>query len=155
MARRRRLLSDALTDLRLDLSDPEAILFEDATLLRCIKKAVFRVGQDLNLALRIWRDRIVPSLDDNIYELLLILAQIHGCQVMRSATANAFSFASGDKRVDKTKQPEHWAKLEADLQTDYNKRLTDMLPESPVNEEAYIITPSGLAPVIYEQGGDV
>lgn len=155
MARRRRLLSDAIADLRLDLSDPDATLFDDATLLRCIKKAVFRAGQDLSLDLRIWRDRIVPSLEDNIYELLLILSQIHSCQVMRSATANAFSFASGDKRVDKTKQPEHWAKLEADLQSDYNKRLTDMLPDAPVNEEAYIITPAGLAPVIYEQGGDV
>ena len=155
MARRRRLLSDAIADLRLDLSDPDASLFNDATLLRCIKKAVFRAGQDLKQDLRIWRDRIVPSLEDNLYELVLILSQIHGCQVMRSATANAFSFASGDKRVDKTKQPEHWAKLEADLQSDYNKRLTDMLPDAPVNEEAYIITPAGLSPVIYEQGGDV
>lgn len=155
MARRRRLLSDAITDLRLDLSDPDATLFDDATLLRCIKKAVFRVGQDLSLDLRIWRDRIVPSLEDNIYELVLVLSQIHGCQVMRSATANAFSFASGDKRVDKTKQPEHWAKLETDLKSDYNKRLSEMLPDTPVNEDAYIITPAGLAPVIYEQGGDV
>jgi len=155
VARRRRLLSDALVDLRIDLSDPEAILFADATLLRCIKKAVFRIGQDLNLDLRIWRDRIVPSLEDDIYELILVLAQIHGCQVMRSATANGFSFASGDKRVDKTKQPEHWAKLETDLRADHKKRLAEMRPEIEVNEEAYIITPAGLGPVIYEQGSDV
>ena len=155
MARRRRLLSDAIADLRLDLSDPEAILFNDATLLRCIKKAVFRAGQDLDMDLRIWRDRIVPSLEDNIYELVLILSQVHGCQVMRSATASAFSFASGDKRVDKTKQPEHWAKLEVDLRNDYNRRLVEMRPEVEINEEAYIITPSGLAPVIYEQGEDL
>jgi hypothetical protein len=49
---------------------------------------------------------------------LVIMAQIHACQVMRSATANAFSFSSGDKRVDKTGQPGHWAKLEADLLAD-------------------------------------
>lgn len=151
---RRRLLTDTIADLRLDLSDSEEILFDDQTLNRCIKKAVFRVGQDLDMDLRIWRDRIVPSLEDDVYELILILAQVHGCQVMRSATANAFSFASGDKRVDRTKQPEHWAKLEADLLAGYQKRLAVLRPEVEVNEESYFITPTGLAPVIYEQGSD-
>ncbi len=64
------------------------------------------------------------------------------------AAAIAFSFASGDKRVDKTKQPEHWAKLEADLMNDYNKRLHTIFPDAQVNEESYIITPAGLSPVI-------
>lgn len=85
-------------------------------------------------------------------ELLLLLARINGCQVMRSATANAFSFASGDKRVDKTSQPEHWAKLEADLLAEYRQRIALMKPVSAANPDNYIITPAGLAPVIYEQG---
>ena len=71
---------------------------------------------------------------------------------MRSATANAFSFSSGDKRVDKSKQPEHWAKLEVDLLEDYRKRLSAFKPGYEVNEDSYIITPSGVNPVIYEQG---
>ena len=71
---------------------------------------------------------------------------------MRSATANAFSFSSGDKRVDKSKQPEHWAKLEVDLLDEYRKRLAALQPGTEVNEDGYIITPGGLTPVIYEQG---
>jgi len=83
------------------------------------------------------------------------MAQIHACQVMRSATANAFSFSSGDKRVDKTGQPGHWAKLEADLLADYRQRIAELLPNAQVDPESYILTPSGLAPVIYEQGIDL
>jgi len=83
------------------------------------------------------------------------MAQIHACQVMRSATANAFSFSSGDKRVDKTGQPGYWAKLEADLLADYRQRLTELRPATQLDQEAYILTPSGLTPVIYEQGIDL
>jgi hypothetical protein len=53
---------------------------------------------------------------------MIILANIHACQVMRSATANAFSFSSGDKRVDKTGQLGHWAKLEVDLMLMYRAK---------------------------------
>jgi len=145
-------LADLVTDLRIDLSDPDAVLFVDATLERCVRKAIFRVARDLKQSIGIVAGEIVPEVDGETREIILIIAQVHACQVMRSATANAFSFASGDKRVDKTKQPEHWAKLEADLMSDYTKRLRTIFPDAQVNEESYIITPSGLSPVIYEQG---
>ena len=74
---------------------------------------------------------------------------------MRSATANAFSFSSGDKQVDKTGQPGHWAKLEADLLADYRQRIAELLPNAQIDPESYILTPSGLTPVIYEQGIDL
>ena len=99
------LLSDLIADLRLDLSDPGASLFEDQTLERCVRKAVFRVGRDLDQSLTITAGEITPDPTGEVRELLVIMAQIHACQVMRSATANAFSFSSGDKRVDKTGQP--------------------------------------------------
>ena len=122
------LLSDLIADLRLDLSDPGASLFEDQTLERCVRKAVFRVGRDLDQSLTITAGEITPDPTGEVRELLVIMAQIHACQVMRSATANAFSFSSGDKRVDKTGQPGHWAKLEADLLADYRQRLTELRP---------------------------
>ena len=127
------LLSDLIADLRLDLSDPGSYPFQAQPLARCARNAVLRLGR----------------------ELLVIMAQIHACQVMRSATANAFSFSSGDKRVDKTGQPGHWAKLEADLLADYRQRLTELRPATQLDQEAYILTPSGLTPVIYEQGIDL
>ena len=149
------LLSDLIADLRLDLSDPGASLFEDQTLERCVRKAVFRVGRDLDQSLTVTAGEITPEPSGEVRELLVIMAQIHACQVMRSATANAFSFSSGDKRVDKTKQPEHWAGLEEDLKAVYKQRLSEIKPGAAASPEDYIITPGGLAPVIYDQGSEL
>ncbi len=148
------LITDLITDLRLDLSDSGASLFEDPTLERCVRKAVFRIGRDLQIEFNIRNGRIRPTPEDAVRELMVILAQIHACQVMRSATANAFSFSSGDKRVDKTGQPAHWANFESDLLADYRERLGELRPETQVSEESYIISPSGLSLVIYEQGSE-
>ncbi len=145
-------IPELTADLRIDLSDPDAFLFADSTLERCVRKAVFRLSRDAGTPLSIEGEDIQPDVDGEIRELLLLLGRIHACQVMRSATANAFSFSSGDKRVDKSKQPEHWAKLEMDLLDEYQKRLSALNPETGVDEDAYIITPAGLVPVIYEQG---
>jgi hypothetical protein len=146
------LLIDLIADLRLDLSDSGAALFEDPTLERCVRKAVFRVGRDLQIDYSIINGDVSPAPDDAARELISILGQVHACQVMRAATANAFSFSSGDKRVDKTGQPGHWAKLEADLMADYSERLGELRPETQIDEDSYIITPANLSPLIYEQG---
>lgn len=145
-------LPELIADLRIDLSDPDASLFVDSTLERCVRKAVFKLSRDAEISLTIEDELILPDISGELRELLLLLGQIHACQVMRSATANAFSFSSGDKRVDKSKQPEHWAKLEVDLLDEYRKRLAALKPGTEVNEDGYIITPGGLKPVIYEQG---
>ena len=85
--------------------------------------------------------------------MLLLQARIEACRYMRAATANAFSFSSGDKRVDKTSQPEHWAKLEADLTAAYRQRLHEIRPEA--GQDDYILTPRDLRPIAYEQGIDL
>jgi hypothetical protein len=146
------LLTDLIADLRLDLSDSGGALFEDPTLERCVRKAVFRVGKDLQINYLILNGDISPTPDEAAHELMAILAQVHACQVMRAATANAFSFSSGDKRVDKTGQPGHWAKLETDLMADYRERLGELKPETQINEDSYIITPSNLSLLIYGEG---
>ena len=145
------LLTDLISDLRIDLSDPDASLFQENTLERCVRKAVYKFSRDAKLTLTISGDNISPDPEGETRELLLLLGQIHACQVMRSATANAFSFSSGDKKVDKSKQPEHWAKLELDLQSEYDRRLEALNPDIQINDDNYMITP-GLEPVIYEQG---
>ena len=146
-------LSDFIITLRKDLSDLDAELFTDEVLGRCILKGVYQVARDLELSLAITGNEISPEPEGETLEMLLILGQIHACQVMRAETANAFSFSSADKKVDKTKQPEHWAKLEEDLRVHYNQRLGEINPGAAAGTEDYIITPSGLTPVIYEQGG--
>ena len=71
------LLSELIADLRLDLSDPGASLFEDQTLERCVRKAVFRVGRDLDQSLTITAGEITPDPTGEVRELLVIMAQIH------------------------------------------------------------------------------
>jgi hypothetical protein len=71
---------------------------------------------------------------------------------MRAATANAFSFSSADKRVDKSGQPAQWAKLEESLSAEYNQALKALRPHVAAGEDNYLITPAGLSPIIYQQG---
>ncbi len=144
-------VSNLIALLRSDLADPGAERFSDEVLTRCILKSAFPVGRDLGIRLGIVGGEITPEPQDETLEMLLLQARIEACRYMRAATANAFSFSSGDKRVDKTSQPEHWAKLETDLTAEYKERLSEMSPEASW-EDDYIITPHNLTPVIYEQG---
>ena len=148
-------LADLVANLRTDLSDPDAELFADEVLGRCILKGVPRLARELDIALSVVDGEVVPDPEGDTRELLLVLGQIHACQVMRAKTANVFSFSSGDKRVDKTKQPEHWASLEEDLKAHYKQRLNDIKPGAAASPDDYIIDAGGLAPVIYEQGSDL
>ena len=145
-------LSDLVGLLRSDLADPNAERFQDETLRRCILKSVFPVSRDLGIEMTVSGGEITPEPECETLELLLLQARIEACRYMRAATASAFSFSSGDKRVDKTSQPEHWAKLEADLTVAYHERLREIRPNAVLDDDSYIITPGPLKPVLFEQG---
>lgn len=143
-------LPDLIEALRVDLADPQGDLFTDDVLGRCLLRSVFPLARDLGEPFAIVGNEVVPEPQGEARELLLLLGQISACQVMRAATANAFSFSSGDKRVDKSSQSANWAKLENDLQATYRARLAALRPDVAASEN-YIITPD-LQPVICEQG---
>lgn len=143
-------LADLTAQLRIDLADPESKQFTDEVLGRCVQKGVFTLARDLDIPLGLVNGEPSPEPEGETRELLLILGQIHACQLMRAATANAFSFSSGDKRVDKSGQSANWAKLESDLQATYRARLAALRPDV-ASTENYMITPD-VQPVIYEQG---
>lgn len=146
--------SDLISLLRTDLADQGAERFTDDVLTRCVLKAAFPVGRDMDVQMSISGGQIVPEPQGETLEMLLLWARVEACRFMRAATANAFSFSSGDKRVDKTSQPEHWAKLEADLTASYQQRLHEIRPETAL-DDGYIVTPKSITPVIYEQGLDL
>lgn len=143
--------SDLLTMLRADLADPNAETFKDEVLTRCILKSVSPVGRDLGVEISLSGGQVTPEPQGETLEMLLLQAQIEACRFMRIATANSFSFSSGDKRVDKTSQPQNWAKLESDLTATYHERLREIKPDAAV-DEGYVFTPKPLRPVIFEQG---
>ena len=146
-------VSDLISILRTDLADPGAERFSDEVLTRCILRSAFPVGRDTGMQMTVIGGEISPEPQGEVLEILLLQAQIAACQFMRAATANSFSFSSGDKRVDKTSQPEHWAKLEADLTASYRQRLKEIRPETGQGD--YILTPRELRPIAYEQGIDL
>lgn len=143
--------SDLLTMLRADLADPNAETFKDEVLTRCILKSVSPVGRDLGAEMSLSGGEVTPEPQGEALEMLLLQAQIEACRFMRIATANAFSFSSGDKRVDKTSQPQNWAKLESDLTATYHERLREIKPDATL-DDGYVFTPKPLRPVIFEQG---
>ena len=87
--------------------------------------SAFPVGRDTGTQMTVIGGEISPKPQEEVLEILLLQAQIAACQFMRAAAANAFSFSSGDKRVDKTSQPEHWAKLEESLNCCKTPELRD------------------------------
>jgi hypothetical protein len=143
-------LADLISSLRVDLADPQGDLFTGDVLGRCLLRSVFPLARDLGEPFAIVGGEIEPEPQGETRELLLLLAQIGACQVMRAATANAFSFTSGDKQVNKSGQSANWAKLESDLEAMYRARLAALRPDVAASEN-YIITPD-LQPVICEQG---
>jgi len=146
-------VSDLISILRTDLADPNAERFSGEVLTRCILKSAFPVGRDTGTQMTVSGGEIVPEPQGEMLDMLLLWARIEACRYMRAATASAFSFSSGDKRVDKTSQPEHWAKLETDLTTTYRQRLHEIRPETGQGD--YILTPRELRPIAYEQGIDL
>lgn len=146
-------LAELVRLLRLDLGDGQAHQFSDLELGRCVEKGLFPLGRDLGVSYRMVDDQVEPQMSGETRELLLLLGQINACQRMRAQTANTFSFSSGDKSVDKTKQAEHWAKLEKDLTAAYQKRLQALNPSGGDGDSgSVLLTPTLLRPVIYEQG---
>ena len=146
-------VSDLISILRTDLADPNAERFSGEVLTRCILKSAFPVGRDTGTQMTVSGGEIVPEPQGEMLDMLLLWARIEACRYMRAATASAFSFSSGDKRVDKTSQPEHWAKLETDLTATYRQRLHEIRPETGQGD--YILTPRELRPIAYEQGIDL
>lgn len=138
-------IADLAALLRTDLADPNAERFSDEVLTRCVLRSIYPVGWDLEVKMVVVEGVIDPTPDDITQEMILLQARIEACRFMRAATANAFSFSSGDKKVDKTSQPEHWAKLEEDLNAAYRERLNDIRPGAGDDD---ILTPD-LTPVIY------
>lgn len=146
--------TELMWNLRLDLGDQAKVLFDEAQLERCLRRGLIQINGDLDTSYLWVTNGADLAMTTTTSELLLLCAQINACNLMRVRTANAFSFSSGDKRVDKTKQTEKWAELAADLGADYKAKLKLLKPDIGSGADDYIIRPQGLMPVIYELGID-
>jgi len=125
-------LSDLKTELRLEYHDRDenSPLLEDEQLQRALRRAVVSINKDLKCRYTIdGEGNITPDLEDDVKEVLLLSALTVVCRMMQAKTARNFSFSSGDKRVDKTKQPAYWAVIGRGFQLQYNQMVSERNPE--------------------------
>ena len=125
-------LSDLKTELRLEYHDRDenSPLLEDEQLQRALRRAVVSINKDLKCRYTIdGEGNITPDLEDDVKEVLLLSALTVVCRMMQAKTARNFSFSSGDKKVDKTKQPAYWAELGRNYQLQYSGAVTERNPE--------------------------
>ncbi|OQA84970.1 MAG: hypothetical protein BWY28_02770 [bacterium ADurb.Bin236] len=149
------LASDLVALLRLDIGDTAGEMLGDEYLTRCVTRAVFAVNKDFGTSFAVNAGEITPDPSGEQQEYLLLKAHINVCSLMRSITANNFSFQSGDKQVDKTKQPSFWADLQGDLEKDYKERAKSAAPDSGGvvdDPDNGIMAAPAIRPAIYEHG---
>ena len=146
------LLSDLVAMLRLDIGDTAGEMLGDEFLNRCVVRAVYSLNKDIDTAYTVDAGDVLPDPSGEDQEMLLLRAHVFVCMLMRSITANNFSFTSGDKKVDKTKQPQFWADLQGDLEKDYKARVKQRNPDAPVEDGDGIMAAPAVRPVIYERG---
>ena len=136
-------LSDVRSKLRLEYDDSVSPpLLSDEQLNRAITRAVSAINLNLERAYAIVEENFQPTLDSDDEEALLTQAMITVCAMMQSKTARNFSFSSGDKKVDKTKQPDYWAKLGQSYEAKYKQMVSERNP-------AYGTETELLTPLIY------
>ena len=142
-------IEELLADLRLDLGDTGGELLADDYLKRCIFKAIPIINSDIKTDYIVSGEAVSPAPEDVHRELLLLRAQAFACSLMRSITAGNFSFSSGDKKVDKTRQPEFWKEQEEALLARYKERVRAINPDNTALDDSLLATGS-LTPLIYE-----
>jgi len=136
-------LTEIRTSLRLEYDDSgNPPQLSDEQLNRAIARAVSAVNLNLERGYSIIDGDITPSLDSDDGEVLLTQAMVTVCAMMQSKTARNFSFSSGDKKIDKTKQPDYWARLGQSYEVKYKEMVSERNP-------AYGSETELLTPVIY------
>ena len=133
-------LIDIRNSLRLEYDDTESPnQLSDDQLNRSINRAVTAVNLNLERSYSIVGVGFQPELTADDEEVLLTQAMITVCAMMQSKTARNFSFSSGDKKVDKSKQPDYWAKLGKAYDEKYVKMVKELNPA--FGSETEILTP--------------
>jgi len=124
--------AELIRSLRLEYHDTDEVapLLDDEQLERAVDRAVVSVNNDLQRSYAIDESGVfAPDLEDDDREVLLLFALVVACRMVQAKTARNFSFSSGDKKVDKTKQPTYWAELARGYLAQYRQAVRERNPE--------------------------
>ena len=144
------ILSDLTQRMRLDLGDSEAATLDDGYLLRAMDRAVVAVNQDLGTAYLTTLTTLVSDPPADHLEALLIKARVCIYQMMQTQAAGAFSFTSGDKKVDKTAQADAYADLVAQGEKAYKEKVKAIKPDYQ-DPGSDLFLPNFHQPAVFEQ----
>ena len=126
--------------LRLEYDDGDnPPLLSDDQLDRALARAVTAINLNLERSYTIIEEEVLPDIDTDDAEVLLTQSMITVCAMMQSKTARNFSFSSGDKKIDKTKQPDYWAKLGQGYEAKYKQMVSERNPD--YGTETGLLTP--------------
>ena len=142
------LLSEVIRALRLEYHDagtPPSL--DDDQLKRAVAQALSAVKKDAKQTYLLSEDGVIsPEPEPEDRELIHLYALAVVCRMMQAQTARGFSFSSGDKRIDKTRQPSYWADLGKGYLDQYRQAILERNPE-------YGLGVPAVTPMIY--GADV
>ena len=143
-------ISSFISELKLQIDDTadESILNTEQY-SSIVSRSLSKVNATLGMSYEITNDEISPDLLLGSQELLTVQALVFIAETMRAKVAKNFSFKSGDKTIDKTKQPSFWA----DLHKDYLSRLHILTKRlAPhLDDESGLLVPSKFPiPEVYE-----
>lgn len=113
-------VEDITSELKLQIDDTaDEALLTDEQYVSIVSRSLLKVNAVLGMNYQISDDGISPELSSDSLEFLTVQSLVFLSETMRAKVAKNFSFKSGDKQVDKTKQPAFWA----DLHKDFLSRL--------------------------------
>ena len=143
-------ISSFISELKLQIDDTadESILNTEQY-SSIVSRSLSKVNATLGMSYQITNDEISPDLLLGSQELLTVQALVFIAETMRAKVAKNFSFKSGDKTIDKTKQPSFWA----DLHKDYLSRLHILTKRlAPhLDDESGLLSPGKFPiPEVYE-----
>jgi len=139
-----------ISELKLQVDDTgsESLLSLDQY-ASIVTRSLLKVNSTLGMNYEITSGEITPDLLTDSEELLTVQSLVFIAETMRAKVARNFSFKSGDKSVDKTKQPSFWA----DLHKDYLSRLHALTKRlAPhLDDESKVLSPGKFpTPEVYE-----
>ena len=141
------LVADILADLTGDDGEP---IVAEAYVRRQAERALALVADDLEVGYQLAGDTVAPEMPAEHRELWALKTKVLVCRHLRAQAASRVSFASGDKRMDRSKEASNWASLEEAFAGEYTDRLRRI---NPAVDES-VLRPD-VRPVVYEAGSEV
>jgi len=143
-------VSAFISELKLQIDDTanEPLLVNEQYSF-IVSRSLTKVNAVLGMSYTVEGDEITPDMLANSKELLTVHALVFIAETMRAKVAKNFSFKSGDKAIDKTKQPSFWADLHKDYLAKLHSLTRRMAPH--LDDESGLFSPGKFPiPEVYE-----